>query len=274
MGQSSRRHLPYKLGIIALGCLGLTAPAIAQTPAEVVIEAEPEAIEQPGNVVTNGDQRFVCQAVQGEYTVMYLPESQPNESYAWAVPQSMGGGWTAEKRCSEISRRLESYREDGLVSLTTGRENNYDTVCVTTEANSNCQIVFTVPQGQNAIATRNAVFDNLATADDGIQTQGVNTLGSRQNNNDVLGQVFDIFGGGGSSIPSNTGSANPSSYSSSINLKPFLDPSDGGTGTALNKGSSSPYGIPNAPPTYSRFVPLRSQLNLFNLKKDLRSIQK
>lgn len=247
MGQSSHRHLPFTLGIITLQILGLgTTAAIAQTPPEVVIEAEPEATTQPGSVVTNGDQRFVCQAVQGEYTVMYLPESQPNESYAWAVPQSMGGGWTAEKRCTEISRRLESYRGDGLVSLTTGRENNYDTVCVTTEANSNCQIVFTVPQGQNAIATRNAVFDNLATADDGIQTQGVNTFGS-QNNNDVFGQVFDILGGSGSSLPSNTSATNPSRYNSGIHLKPFLDPSDGGTGTALNKGSSAPSNILNVP---------------------------
>ena len=244
MGQNSRRHLPFKAGIVALNIVGLTiSSAIAQTPPDVVIESEPEATD---SVVTDGDQRFVCQSLQGQYTVMYLPESQPNQSYAWAVPQSMGGGWTAEKRCTEISRRLESYRADGLVELTTGRENNYDVVCVTTEANSDCQIVFTVPQGQNAIATRDAVFDNLATADDGIQTQGVNTFGSRQNSNNVLGQIFGIFSD--SPLPSSsTSSSSRSGYSSGINLKPFLDPSDGGTGTALVRGSSSPYGIPQAP---------------------------
>ena len=243
MGQNSRRHLSFKAGIVALNILGLTlSSAIAQTPPDVVIESEPEATEQPGSVVTNDDQRFVCQSLQGQYTVMYLPESQPNESYAWAVPQSMGGGWTAEKRCTEISRRLESYRADGLVELTTGRENNYDVVCVTTEANSNCQIVFTVPQGQNAIATRDAVFENLATADDGVQTQGVNTFTGNQSNNNILGQIFGIFGN--SPAPSSSSS---SSYNSGINLKPFLDPSDGGTGTALSRGSGSPYGIPKAP---------------------------
>ena len=243
MRQSSRRNHLLKTGIIALEILGFAAAsAIAQTPPDIVIESEPEASEQPGTVVTDGDQRFVCQNFQGEYTVMYLPESQPNESYAWAVPESMGGGWTAERRCAEISRRLESYREDGLVELTTGRENNYDIVCVTTEANNSCQIVFTVPQGQNALATRDAVFENLATADTGVQTQGVNTFTSSQNSNsNVLGQLFDIFSD--SPLPAST--ANRSSSRSSINLKPFLDPSDGGTGSALVKGSSSVYGTPS-----------------------------
>ncbi|AFY38816.1 hypothetical protein Lepto7376_2542 [[Leptolyngbya] sp. PCC 7376] len=238
---SSRHHNFLKISIVALEILGFAAvSAIAQTPPDVVIESEPEASGQPGTVVTDGDQRFVCENSGGQYTVMYRPESQPGENYAWAVPQSMGGGWTAQRRCVEISRRLESYRSDGLVELTTGRENNYDVVCVTTEANNSCQIVFTVPQGQNAIATRDAVFDNLATADDGVQTQGVNTFGSRQNNNDVLGQIFGIFGGNSQPISS-------PSKSSGINLKPFLDPSDGGTGSALVKGSISPHGFPNSP---------------------------
>ncbi len=238
MTKRSHRHGFLKIGVVALEILGFAAvSAIAQTPPDVVIESEPEA--GAGTVVIDGEQRFVCQYNQGEYTVMYQPESQPGETYAWAVPEDMGGGWTAERRCNEISRRLEMYRADGLVELTTGRENNYDIVCVTTEANNSCQIVFTVPQGQNAIATRDAVFENLATAEDGVATQGVNTFGSRQNNNNILGQIFGIFGGNSSPVTTSS-----SGFSRGINLKPFLDPSDGGTGSALTRGNNA---MPTSP---------------------------
>lgn len=220
-----------KIGIVGLEILGLTAGvALAQTPPDVVIESGGDS---SGDVVVDGDRRFVCQLEQGNYTVMYRPESQPGEAYAWAVPQSMGGGWTAQRRCDEISRRLESYRGDGLVELTTGTENNYNVVCVTTEANNSCQIVFTVPPGQDAISTRDGVFSNLASADDGIQTQGVNTFTGNSSSSGILGQIQGIFGG-------NKPIAAPQSgfgRSSGINLKPFLDRADGGTGTNLKQNS-------------------------------------
>lgn len=233
-GSLHYRHW-LKIGIIGLELVGLTAGvALAQTPPDVVIESDPTVEDSSGGVMTDGDRRFVCQTEQGQYTVMYRPESQPGAAYAWAVPQSMGGGWTAQRRCEEISRRLESYRDDGLVELTTSVENNYDVVCVTTEANNSCQIVFTVPPGQNAVRTRDDVFSNLASADDGVQTQGVNTFtGNNRSSGGFLGQLQSILGGATSTMPQNTGYGS----SSGINLKPFLDPADGGTGSNLGINS-------------------------------------
>lgn len=211
-----------RIGLLGLAMLGVfSGGAIAQTPPDVVIEE--------GSTSTDESPRFVCEQDQdGRYTVMYLPESQPGTMYPWAVPQDMGGGWTAQRRCAEISRRLESYREDGLQELTTNVENNYDVVCVTTQANNSCQIVFTVPPGQDAIATRDSVFENLASADEGTQTQGVTTFTG--NNSNILGQLQSILGG-------NITGGQPISTRNGINLKPFLDPSDGGTGTQLNQNN-------------------------------------
>ena len=228
----------FNIGTLGLSLLGSSlfgfaaSMAIAQTPPDVVIESEPTS----GSTTTtdNGDRRFVCQLDQGRYTVMYQPESRPGESYAWAIPQTMGGGWTADRRCAEIARRLEVYRGDGLVELTTGIENNYNTVCVTTEANNTCQIVFTVPIGQDPIATRDSVFNNLSSADSGIQTQGVNTFTGTSNSGGLLGQIQGIFGIGNSTPRSQTGYGR----SSGINLKPFLDRADGGTGEMLTSGQS------------------------------------
>lgn len=177
--------------------------------------------------------RFFCQMWKGQFTVMYSPEKRTSDSYPWAVPQELGGGWTAEKRCVKISRRLEEYRPDGLQEMSTTTENGYNTVCATTQLNAACRIVFTVPPGQDPITTRNAVFENLTTADNGQMTHGVNTFaesGSRNLslNGDLVNLGLAILGKG-----SNTTQA---SSNAAINLKPFLAPSDGGTGAKLTNG--------------------------------------
>ena len=184
------------------------------TPEEdVVVDNDPSS-----SVPT--DQRFSCEYNNGQYTVMYNPQSQPNESYAWAVPQQMGGNWSPERRCREISQRLEVYRPDGLLELQTSVMNNENIVCVTSQDDPSCRIVFTVPRGQDPMTTRDRVFDNLADANQGIQTRGVNTFSSNSSWGDLLGR-------------------NRRQRNESINLRPFLDPADGGTGEEL-KSQSSP----------------------------------
>ncbi|WP_024547163.1 COP23 domain-containing protein [Picosynechococcus sp. NKBG15041c] len=238
MSKDLQSHPWIQSSSMALGLLGLAASGVvAQVPPDIVVDTDPNASGTSGTVVNNpGDRRFVCQYNQGQYTVMYQPESRQGEMYSWAVPRAMGGGWSADRRCEEIARRLEMYRDDGLVELTTSRENGYDIVCVNTERNPTCQIVFTVPQGQNAIATRNQVFENLLNADSGLQTQGVNTfLGTGSSLNSLLGQLQGLLGG---DSPRPVAQSN---LSDGISLKPFLDPSDGGTGEYLtqNRGTTT-----------------------------------
>ncbi len=181
------------------------------------------------------DARFECQLSDGQFTVMYRPESQPEQVYAWATPGEMGGGWTAEKRCYTISERLESYRPEGLVDLQVGTENGYDIVCATTEQTPGlCKIVFTVPPGQDPVITRDRVFENLALADGGNDTTVVNTF-TGAGSPDILGQISEALGTQGFPVLGSPGS--PSA--NGINLKPFLDTADGGTGTALRPSTSS-----------------------------------
>lgn len=174
--------------------------------------------------------RFACESVNGEYTVMYYPESQPDQAYAWATPTQLGGGWTPERRCNEISRRLEVYRPAGLQELQTSVENGYDIVCVTTESNPACRIVFTVPPGQDAIATRDRVFENIAVADSGQRTDGVVTYTDDGNIFNQIGDALNL------DLPL----GRQRSRSNSIDLRPFLDPADGGTGAMLETDSPMP----------------------------------
>ena len=210
---------------------------ISQTnqPPEVIINEpnNPGSVPPPPSTSTrSADTRFTCELVNGEYTVMYYPESQPNQGYPWAIPSELGGGWTPQKRCDAITSRFESYRQDGLLELTTDVENGYDTICVTTQLDpTDCRLVLTVPPGQDPQLTRDLIFDNLLVADDGQQTRGVYTFGDSQSGTDILNQVGKVIGGSGNS---NSSSSSPEN----IDLRPFLDPADGGTGKQLTRGNS------------------------------------
>lgn len=195
---------------------GATIPA---PPPQPIPTPQPVPTPQP----TAGNARFFCQVDNGRPTVMYSPESQGGVSYPWAVPGALGGGWSPERRCQEISARLERYRPDGLLELQTAFENNLEVVCATTQNDPSCRIVFTVPPGQNSTATLDSVFQNLVLADSGQQTTGVNTFAG----NSSLGRDLErLFGGGRSRRTSSDGQ---------INLRPFLDRNDGGTGTQLRE---------------------------------------
>ncbi|NJK48009.1 hypothetical protein HC931_07355 [Candidatus Gracilibacteria bacterium] len=200
---------------------------------DVIIDDEENQSEEETSASASTKPRFTCELNNGEYTVMYHPESRPGEAYAWAIPRQMGGGWSAQRRCTEISRRLESYRPDGLQEMSTAVENNYNTVCVTTQRDSSCRIVFTVPNGQDPVGTRDRVFQNLTVADSGEQTQGVNTFVSNGRSDRGIGQLGNLGQLGQVLNQSLSGIAMGSQSSNAINLRPFLDPADGGTGTKL-----------------------------------------
>ena len=197
---------------------GSTVPTSGSTGSTVPTET--------GNVSINGV-RFFCGNNAGQPTVMYQPESQPDRAYPWAIPGAMGGGWSPEARCREIASRLEKYRPEGLVEMSTAVVNGYNTICVTTDRTPACQIVLTVPNGQDPVATRDRIFQNLASADDGQTIQGVNTFGSTGNGG-LFGQIGNVLGVSGGQPKAKTG----------LNLRPFLDRADGGTGRKLSGGVS------------------------------------
>ena len=181
--------------------------------------------------------RFSCKSPNGQYTVMYYPKNQDGQGYPWAIPRRMGGGWTPERRCNTIAQRLESYRADGMQELRTGTQNGHDIVCATSREVPRCRIVLTVPPEKNPRVVRDRVFETLLTADRGQTTQGVATFAPTGNRgSDWLEQMGSLLGADTNSAGSADG----------IDLRPFLAPSDGGTGSQLdalepsNAASSEP----------------------------------
>lgn len=49
------------------------------------------------------------------WTVMYDDGKKKQPWLGMVIP--MGGSWTPERRCQEIEKRLENFRQDGLISL-------------------------------------------------------------------------------------------------------------------------------------------------------------
>ncbi|MEM6610776.1 MAG: COP23 domain-containing protein [Cyanobacteria bacterium P01_C01_bin.72] len=224
-----------EIGDLSLERLQQLRQVISQNnePPEVIL-GQPDSVPASPRTTRSADTRFTCELVNGEYTVMYYPESQPNEGYPWAIPSELGGGWTPQRRCDAITSRFENYRGDGLLELTTGVENGYDTICVTTQLDpTDCRIVLTVPPGQDPQLTRDLIFDNLLVADDGGSTQGVYTFGDSQGSRDIIGEIGNVINGSGSSRARQ-------SSPEGINLKPFLDPADGGTGQNFRNTSAVP----------------------------------
>ena len=181
----------------------------------------------PTSTTVDSSKRFSCQYNNGQPTVMYQPQSQPGQYFAWAAPQNLGGGWDAQKRCDAIATRLELYRPDGLQELQIAAENSENIICVTTESQPNCRIVLTVPRGKDPYTIRNSVFQNLTNADSGQQTTAVNTYTRNRGNGDSLYSLGQTLLGGRNQV---------NSAKKGINLKPYLDPKDGGTGGKLRNG--------------------------------------
>jgi hypothetical protein len=173
------------------------------------------------NIQTSKRTRFTCDYSNGQYTVMYHPESRPGEAYPWATPRALGDGWTPQRRCEAISQRLESYRPDGLVELRTAVQNRQNVICATTEQVPSCRIVLTVPPGKNAEVVRDQIFQNLTVADSGEITAPVNTFTGS-------GSLGNLLGSGGTRNVRRHGN---------IKLQPFLDRADGGTGKFPNATS-------------------------------------
>lgn len=254
---TSRRRRALHIVVGLVGAVAIASPTLAQSDSDLptvepsvedsgdgdVVDdpsgTDPATVEEPDAATQSStvskSERFFCQYNKNNYTVMYNPESRPNEAFPWAVPQQMGGGWTPELRCLEIAKRLEEYRPDGLQELQTSTENGYNTVCVTSEENSRCRLVFTVPPNQDPIQTRDSVFENLTIADSGQQTQGVTTYagGTPTSIGNLGGGTLDELVNLGLSVLSKR-STRPSA--TGIQLKPYLDVSDGGTGKALTDG--------------------------------------
>jgi Circadian oscillating protein COP23 len=100
--------------------------------------------------VKNGVPRTVARTLRGEVSII-----------RWV--SNFGGevGYTPQKRCEEVSNRFQQYYNQGILNyITTGRENNYDIICVSSENGGACDgLLFTLKPGESASSLIPQLFD-------------------------------------------------------------------------------------------------------------------
>ncbi|MGD2179852.1 COP23 domain-containing protein [Lusitaniella coriacea] len=124
-------------------------------------------------VMFGKNDRFSCElrpdtAKGGEvWTVMYRNEKRKQP---WLkMVTTLGGNWTPSERCQEIARKLELYREDGLIKLTYRTDPatpSQDVICAyTKESGDECPLLITLKPGTNSYETLREMTAALAGGD-------------------------------------------------------------------------------------------------------------
>ena len=101
------------------------------------------------------------------WTVIYDNDKRVQPWLGIVIP--MGGGWTPAKRCEEIERRLENYRQDGLVALFYHTDPNtpgQEVICAKTRTNgNNCSLVLTLDVRVDGYGALRDMTEALLTGD-------------------------------------------------------------------------------------------------------------
>lgn len=116
------------------------------------------AQSQVNNNIQTG---FFCSTSASVPTTVYLNKQGTQEPWiTWSSDYFTDSGWTPEKRCLEVSNRLETYRiKNQLQYVTSGVINNQKVICVAATQGAPCGgIIYTLKPGQDAIAALNNLF--------------------------------------------------------------------------------------------------------------------
>jgi hypothetical protein len=104
---------------------------------------------------------FFCDTSGDVPTTVYLNKQGIQEPWIkWSSDYFTDSGWTPEKRCGEVSNRLETYRvNQQLRYVTSGVVNNQKVICVAASQGAPCGgIIYTLKPEQDAIAALNNLF--------------------------------------------------------------------------------------------------------------------
>lgn len=100
--------------------------------------------------------RFVCSSVGGVPTTEAITRDGRKVSVIrWTSRVFSGSGWTAERRCQEVSSRFDQFRQQGrLRYITTGRMRGQSVLCTAQSMAGACDgLLYTLKPGQDPSAT-------------------------------------------------------------------------------------------------------------------------
>lgn len=129
-----------RFDVLAFGAALLSgAPLLLQTPAQAATAS-----------------RFVCGSVGGVPTTEAITRDGRQVSVIrWTSRVFSGSGWSAERRCQEVSSRFEQFRQQGrLRYITTGRMRGQSVLCTAQSRSGGCDgLLYTLKPGQDPSVT-------------------------------------------------------------------------------------------------------------------------
>ncbi len=104
---------------------------------------------------------FYCGTSQGAPTTLAKSGSRVVPIIRWSSDAFSESGYSAERRCQEVSKRFQTYYDDGSLSfITTGRMNGQNVVCVARSNGGPCAgLLFTLKPGSNPTQAINQLFN-------------------------------------------------------------------------------------------------------------------
>ncbi|MEW5856765.1 MAG: COP23 domain-containing protein [Cyanobacteriota bacterium] len=123
---------------------------------------------KPPLLFSKKNDRFTCESRpypnEGEiWTVVYHNDK---EAQPWLrMVNTFGGDWNTPKRCGEIERRLENYRQDGLTAFDYRTDLNtpgQSVICAKTKlSGDNCNLLVTLDVGVDPYTSLSKMIEAL-----------------------------------------------------------------------------------------------------------------
>ncbi|APB32978.1 hypothetical protein GlitD10_0664 [Gloeomargarita lithophora Alchichica-D10] len=104
---------------------------------------------------------FYCGTSQGSPATLAKSGSRVVPIIRWSSDAFSDSGYSATRRCQEVSKRFQTYYNDGSLSfITTGRMNGQNVVCVARSNGGPCAgLLFTLKPGSNPTQAINQLFN-------------------------------------------------------------------------------------------------------------------
>lgn len=130
-----------------------------------------DRISSPSEKVT-----FSCAIKNGVPTTVAQSSRPDIPVIRWVSDFGDEVGYTPQKRCEEVSNRFQQYYNQGVLNfVTTGRQNNQNIVCVSSEKGGACQgLLFTLKPNDNPSNVIQQMFEVASYASGPIdQSSGI-----------------------------------------------------------------------------------------------------
>ncbi len=166
------------MNVMKLRCLSSLLVAAAMSGGVILPNV------QPSHAETSGDMRFFCAKSLNPQTGKAVPTTMAKTKRGnvamirWQSTyfSANGKSFTPQDRCQEVSRRFQTFYQDGVLAyLTTGKMNAQNVICVSDEYGGPCQgLLLTLEPKDNPEEVLKALL-NVRTRARGAITRSTGT---------------------------------------------------------------------------------------------------